>query len=64
MLGWHHRLNGHEFEQALGIGDGQGGMACCGSRGCRESGSNERLSNGWPTVETEGQKKGLGAGWV
>ena len=26
---WHHRLNGHEFEQALGIGDGQGGLACC-----------------------------------
>ena len=29
MVGWHHRLNGHEFEQALGVGDGQGGLACC-----------------------------------
>ena len=29
MFGWHHRLNGHEFEQALGDGDGQGGLACC-----------------------------------
>jgi len=29
MVGWHHRLNGPEFEQALGIGDGQGGLACC-----------------------------------
>ena len=29
MVGWHHRLNGHESEQALGIGDGQGGLACC-----------------------------------
>ena len=29
MVGWHHRLNGHEFEQAPGIGDGQGSLACC-----------------------------------
>ena len=29
MIGWHHPLNGHEFEQALGVGDGQGGLACC-----------------------------------
>ena len=29
MVGWHLRLDGHEFEQALGIGDGQGGLACC-----------------------------------
>ena len=29
MVGWHHRLSGHEFEQALGIGDGQGSLACC-----------------------------------
>ena len=29
MVGWHHRLNGHEFEQAPGAGDGQGGLACC-----------------------------------
>ena len=29
MAGWHHRLDGHEFEQALGVGDGQGGLACC-----------------------------------
>ena len=28
MVGWHHRLNGHEFEQAPGVGDGQGGLAC------------------------------------
>ena len=30
MVGWHHRLNEHEFEQALGVGDGQGNLACCG----------------------------------
>ena len=29
MAGWHHRLDGHELEQALGVGDGQGGLACC-----------------------------------
>ena len=30
MVGWHHRLNGHEFEETLGVGDRQGGLACCG----------------------------------
>ena len=33
MVGWHHRLNGHEFEQTLGVGDGQGGLVCCSSVG-------------------------------
>ena len=33
MVGWHHRLDGHEFEQAPGDDDGQGGPACCGPRG-------------------------------
>ena len=37
MAGWHHRLDGHEFEWTLGVGDGQGGLACCDSWGCRES---------------------------
>ena len=35
MVGWHHRLNGHEFEWILGVGDGQGGLACCDSWGRR-----------------------------
>ena len=35
MVGWHHRLNGHEFEQALGDGEGQGSLVCCSSWGCR-----------------------------
>ena len=39
MAGWHHRLNGHELEQALGFGDGQGGLACCSPWGCKESDS-------------------------
>ena len=37
MFGWHHQLNGYEFEQALGVGDGQGGLACCGPWGWKES---------------------------
>ena len=37
MVGWHHRLDGHEFEQALGVGDGQGSPACCSPQGCKES---------------------------
>ena len=36
MDGWHHRLNGHVFEQALGDGEGQGCLACCGSWGLKE----------------------------
>ena len=38
MMGWHHRLNGHDFEQALGVGDGQGGWVCCSPWGHKESG--------------------------
>ena len=45
MVGWHHRLNGHEFEQAPGVGDGQGGLACCGPWGCKESDTAEQLNN-------------------
>ena len=36
MVGWHHQLNGHEFEQTLGVGDGQGGLGCCNSQGPKE----------------------------
>ena len=43
MVGWHHRLNGHEFEQALGVGDGQGGLACYSPWGRKESDTTERL---------------------
>ena len=41
MVGRHHRLNGHEFEQAPGVGDGQGSLACCSLRRCKESGMTE-----------------------
>ena len=36
MVGWHHRLNGHEFEQTLGGGEGWGNLACCSPWGCKE----------------------------
>ena len=44
MVGWHHRLNGHEFGWTPGIGDGQGGLMCCGSRGHKESDRTEHLN--------------------
>ena len=44
MVGWHHRLDGHEFEQALGVGYGKGSVACCGAWGCKESDSAEQLN--------------------
>ena len=44
MAGWHHRLNGHEFEQALGVGEGQGSLVCCTPWGHKESGTTERLN--------------------
>ena len=44
MAGWHHRLDGWESEWTLGVGDGQGGLACCDSWGCKESDPTERLN--------------------
>ena len=47
MVGWHHRLDGLEFEQAPGVGDGQGSLACCSPWGCKESDMTERLELNW-----------------
>ena len=44
MVGWHYRLDGQEFEQAPGVGDGQGGLACCSLRSCKASDTTERLN--------------------
>ena len=44
MAGWHHRLDGHEFEYTPGVGDGQGGLACHGPCGCKESDTTEQLN--------------------
>ena len=50
MVGWHHWLNGHEFEQALGDGGGQGILACCSPWGCKKLEMTDRLNdnNGEP----------------
>ena len=44
MAGWHHRLDGHEFVWTLGVGDGQGGLVCCGSWGSKELDTTEQLN--------------------
>ena len=51
MVGWHHWLNGHEFESALGVGDGQGSLACCSPWGRRESDMTEWLN--WTDLTNE-----------
>ena len=43
-VGWHHQHNGHELEQAMGFGDGQGSLACCSQWGRKELDSTERLN--------------------
>ena len=45
MFGWHHWLKGHEFEQTLGDGEGQGSLPCCSSWGCKELDTTELLNN-------------------
>ena len=44
MVGWYHQVDGHEFEQALGVGDRQGSLACCNPWGLKESDTTERLN--------------------
>ena len=44
MVGQHHQLDGHEFEQAPGVGDGQGSLACCSSLGHKELDTTEQLN--------------------
>ena len=51
MVGWHHWLNGHEFEQAPGDGEGRGSLVCCSPWSCKESDMSEWLNNSkiiWP----------------
>ena len=52
MVGWHHRLNGHELEQAPGYGEGQEWLACCSPWGCKEWDTTEWLNN-----KSKGQKR-------
>ena len=44
MVGWHHHLDGHEFEQAPGVGDGQGRLECCSTWGHKKSDTAEQLN--------------------
>ena len=44
MAGWHHQLHGHEFEWTPGVGDGQEGLVCCDSWGCKETDTTERMN--------------------
>ena len=44
MVGWHHRCDGHEFEETLGVGDGQGSLACCSPWGCKELDTTKQLN--------------------
>ena len=63
MVEWHHQLNGHEFEQALGVGDEQGSLACCSPWGHKESDTAERLNNNnkidWSDLAVQGTLKSL-----
>ena len=52
MVGWHYQLNGHEFEQALGDGEGQGSLACCSPWGRKELDRAERLNTTTTTTTT------------
>ena len=54
MVGWHHQLNGQEFEQAPGVGDGQGRLACCSLWGHKESDTTNQ-----PTSTTEWENKSI-----
>jgi len=53
MIGWHHRLCGHEFEQGPGVGVGWGSLVCCSLRGCKESDMTERLNSTPPPLSLE-----------
>ena len=54
MVGWHHPLNGHEFEQALGDGERQGSLECCSPWGCKA----------WDTIEQLNNSSVLSWGWI
>ena len=58
MVEWHHQLNGHGFGWTPGVGDGEGGLACCSSCGCKESDMTERLN--W----TESKNRDSYRGWA
>ena len=57
MVGWHHRLSGHDFEQALGDGEGQGSLACCSTWGHKESDMTKQLNSDEEPQPTYAQRR-------
>ena len=60
MDGWHYWLDGHEFEQAPGVGDGQGSLACYSPWGCKQSDTTERL-NWYPSCSSMTKRNSYGS---
>ena len=58
MVGWHPRLNGYEFEQAPGDGEGEGGLECCSLWGCKELDMTEQLNNRFISIYIIHQRVG------
>ena len=58
MVGWHHRIDGYEFEQALEVGDGQGSLACCSPWGCKQLETTEWLNWTEPIFQAWGNRFG------
>ena len=56
MIGWHHQLNGHEFEQTPGDGEGQGSLACCSPWSLKESDTTERMDSNSHLGSPRGRK--------
>ena len=61
MVRWHHQVNGHEFGWTPGVGDGQGGLACCGSWGRTELDTTEQLN--WNELRRQAPKKIISTRW-
>ena len=51
-VGWHHRLNGHEFEEVLGDGEGQGSLVCSSPWGCKDMDTTEQMNNITHNIES------------
>ena len=57
MVGWQHRLNGHELEQTLGDGEGQGSLVCCSPWGLKELDMTEQLNKVLPSLKRPGSAR-------
>ena len=64
MVGWHHQLNGHEFEWTPGVGDGQGGLVCCSPWGHKELDMTEWLNWCWERLRAAGEEDRGPDAWI